>query len=105
MANAVAGVGATFFRWDGNDWLSVAEIRAITGPSTSKDVLNVTSLNTLDGYIEFTSGFANGGRIDLAMSFTRDGYEQFKEDFELSSSVYYGIQLADEYETFIRSEE
>lgn len=101
MADAIAGVGATFLRWDGNDWISVAEIRAIVGPSTSKDMLNVTSLTTLDGYNEFTSGFANGGTVSLAMSFTRDGYELFKEDFELSSSVYYGIQLADEYETFI----
>ena len=91
MSGAIAGVGAQFYRWNGNDWDAIAEVRAIVGPAMNKDTINVTSLDTIDGYDEFASGFINGGVISLAMSFTRSTYELFKQDFESEESQYYGI--------------
>jgi predicted secreted protein len=101
MANAIAGVGTQFYRWNGDDWFAIAEVRAIVGPSMSKDTVNVTSLDTQDGYNEFVSGFANGGIISLAMSFTRENFELFKTDFEAANLVYYGIMFPDEEHTFL----
>jgi len=98
---SIAGVGAQFYRWDGNDWESIAEVRAIVGPSMNKDTIDVTSLDTADGYNKFTAGFLNGGEISLAMSFTRLNYELFKNDFEDSDARFYGIMLPDEEETFL----
>jgi hypothetical protein len=101
MSGPIVGVGAQFYRWDGNDWEAIAEVRAIVGPSMNKDTINVTSLDTADGYNEFTSGFLNGGEISLAMSFTRTYYELFKTDFEANISCFYGIMLPDEEQTFL----
>lgn len=97
---SIAGVGAQFYRWDGNDWEAIAEVRAIVGPSLGKDVINTTSLDTEVGYNEYISGFVNGGEVSLAMSFTRANYELFKSDFESSDSYHYGIMLPDDEQTF-----
>lgn len=97
---AIAGVGTIFYRWSGTDWDVIAEVRAIIGPSINKDTINVTSLETEIGYNEFISGFANGGEVSLAMSFTRDTYELFKVDFEDKESHHYGIMLPDVDSTF-----
>lgn len=101
MSGAITGVGTIFYRWTNGDWSPIAEVRAIVGPAMSKDTINVTSLDTAEGYNEFTSGFINGGEISLALSFTRENYELFKQDFESADSQYYGILLPDDEETFI----
>ena len=98
---AIAGVGTGFYRWNGDEWIPIAEVRAIVGPAMSKDAINVTSLDTEVGYNEFVSGFANGGVVSLALSFTRFGYELFKNDFESFTPYYYGIQLPDDDFTFL----
>jgi len=101
MSGAIAGVGAQFYRWDGTDWDAIAEVRAIIGPSANRDTVDVTSLDTQEGYREFTAGFCDGGVVSLAVSFTRDTYELFRADFESNSSHFYGIMLADEDQTFL----
>jgi len=92
---AVAGVGTEFRRWNGSAWTQLAEINSITGPTMTRDFIDVTSLDSTGGYREFITGFRDAGTISLAMNFTRDSYDIFQDDFESPDAHYYEIVLPD----------
>lgn len=94
-STAIAGVGTSFKRWSGSAWVAIAEINSITGPSMSRDTIDVTSLDSTGGYREFITGFRNAGTVVLAMNFTRDTYEQMLSDFESNTIQNYQIVLPD----------
>lgn len=97
MSNAIAGVKTLFRRWDSATaaWENVAEINSITGPSMSRDTIDVTSLDSTGGYREFITGFRNPGTVTLAMNFTRETYDMMKSDFESDTAGNYEIVLPD----------
>jgi len=95
MSNAVSGVGTQFRRWNGSAWANLAEINSITGPTMTRDFIDVTSLDSTGGYREFIAGFRDAGTISLSMNFTRATYDAFKADFEDPSSHFYEICLSD----------
>ena len=101
---ATAGVGTKFRRWSGSNWVNIAEINSITGPSMSRDTIDVTSLDSTGGYREFITGFRNAGTVALAMNFTRDTYDLMKLDFESNTLVNYEIILPDVEETTLEFE-
>lgn len=95
-SQATAGVGAQFRRWSGTAWVEIAEIMNISGPSASRDTIDVTSLGSTGGYREFIGGFRDGGTITLSMIFRRDTYETMKTDFESDTLQNYEIVLPDD---------
>jgi predicted secreted protein len=99
MSNAIAGVGTKFRRWNGSNWVDIAEINSISGPNKSRDVIDVTSLDTIGGYKEFIAGFRDGGTVALPMNFTRAGYELMNTDFESDDLQNYEILLPDDEAT------
>lgn len=103
MSNAIAGVGVEFRRWNTTTgaWEQQAEINSISGPSPTRDTIDVTSLDSTDGYREFIGGFRDGGAVQLTMNFTRDTYDNAKADFESDSSVSYEIAFPDAENTTI----
>ena len=94
-SKAIAGVGTKFKRWNGSAWVDIAEINSITGPSMSRDTIDVTSLDSTGGYREFIPGFRNAGTVVLAMNFTRATYETMLNDFESNTIQNYQIVLPD----------
>lgn len=100
-SNAVAGVGAQFRRWDADAtsaagaWVAIAEVTAISGPDKSRETIDVTSLDSTDGYREFIAGFRDAGSVSLSMNFTRDTYETMNADFESDTKINYEIVLPD----------
>lgn len=94
-SNAIAGVGAVFKRGEA----SVAEIISITGPNLTRGTIDVTSLDSTNGYREFIAGFRDGGEVTLSMSFTRDTWDDFKDDFDSDENVSYSIVMPDTGET------
>ena len=99
MSNAVAGVGTIFRRWSGSGWVNIAEVNSISGPTMTRDTIDVTSLDSTGGYREFIGGFRDGGTISLAMNFTRSTYDSMKADFEDANSHNYEIVLSDDENT------
>jgi predicted secreted protein len=92
---AISGVGTHFQRAtaDTSDptFASIAEVNSISGPSLSRDTIDVTSLDSTSGYREFIGGFRDGGEVSLEMNFTKDGFTDMKTDFESASLWDYRI--------------
>ncbi|KKL64286.1 hypothetical protein LCGC14_2166540 [marine sediment metagenome] len=103
-SQATAGVGTTFRRWDGTNWVEIAEIKQITGPGKTRTTIDVTSLDSTGGYNEFIGGFRDGGTVVLAMIFRRDTYEIMDGDFESNVLRNYEIYLPDDEFTSIEFE-
>ena len=101
---AIAGVGTVFQRWDGNVWVTIADINAIVGPSAKRDNIDITSFDTEEGYREFIAGFKDGDEVALNMSFTRDTFEIMVNDFLDDTYQYYQILFPDVDETTIAFE-
>jgi predicted secreted protein len=61
MTNAISGFG-TILVWNYNRLL---EMTSISGPSQSRDTIDVTSHDSLDMYREFIAGPASGGEVSV----------------------------------------
>ena len=99
MSNAIGGVGTTFERWTGSSWVAIAEVVSISGPSKSRETIDVTSLDSTGGYREYIGSFRDGGTVELGMNFTRTTYETMNDDFEDEEAQQYRIVLPDAVET------
>lgn len=105
MSNAISGLGTKFLRWDSSapagssDWQTIAEIISISGPTMTREFIDVTSLDSTGGYREFIAGFRDGGTVTLNMNFTSATYSIMKDDFEDRDSQFYEIVLPDENST------
>jgi len=104
MSDAVNAVGTVFQRWSGTAWVTIAEVKSVTGPGMSRDVIEVTSLNSTDGYKEFIAGFRDAGTVGITTNYTRAGYDLFKADFEDDGLQNYQIVLSDADATSIEFE-
>jgi predicted secreted protein len=93
---AIAGVGTLFRRWTGTAWETVAEITNITGPSMSRETIDVTSLDTTGGFREFIPSFKDPGTVNLTMNFTQDGILAMNTDFNSALPTWYEIVLPDD---------
>lgn len=95
MSNAFSGVGSKFRRWNGTAWVAIAEVKSISGPTMSREMIDVTSLDSTGGYREFIPSFRDGGTITLSINYTYTGYKLLKQDFQSDELVNYEIILAD----------
>lgn len=96
-SNAFAGVGTTFKRAG----VAVAEVNSITGPNSTRNQIDVTSLDSTGGYKEFIGGFRDGGEVTLNMNFTKATYGLMQNDFEDDALVAYLVTLSDASATTI----
>lgn len=96
MSNAISGVGTIIQKWDGSSsWDAIAEVTNISGPGMTRDLIEVTSLDSVGGWREFISGFRDGGTVVLSMNYTRAGLDSFFADFESDEKTNYEIILPD----------
>ena len=94
-SNAFSGVGTVFQRWNGSSWDAIAEVTAISGPTMSRETIDVTSLDSTGGYREFIASFRDPGTVQLTMNFTNATYTTMKTDFENDTAQNYEIVLSD----------
>lgn len=88
-SNAFAGVGTVFKRGE----VAVAEITAISGPNITRGTIDVTNLDSTNGYREFIGAFRDGGEVTLSMNFTMETWQDFKDDIDNDDPVAYSIVL------------
>jgi len=95
MSNAFSGVGTKFRRYNGSDWVDMTEVKSIQGPSMTREMIDVTTLDSTGGYREFIPSFRDAGTVTLAMFFTYTGYIALKADFESDTMQQYQVLLPD----------
>src|SRR3972149_3346383 len=97
MSNAFSGVGSKFRRWNVTSgiWEAVAEVKTISGPTMSREMIDVTNLDSTGGYREFIPSFRDGGTVTLSMNYTFAGYLLLKQDFQSDVLINYEILLSD----------
>jgi predicted secreted protein len=103
-SSAISSMGAKFYRYVGTIWVAVAEITGIDGPSKSRETIDVTTLDSADGYREVIGDLRDGGTVSLSMNFKRAEYDLMATDFESDSVANYAIVLADTDRTAIEFE-
>lgn len=54
---------------DGSGWTTIAEVTAIHGPGLKRDMIDVTSHDSIDGWREFVAGLADGGEVTFDINF------------------------------------
>lgn len=96
-SNAFAGVGTIFKR----GIVAVAEVISISGPNVSRAHIDVTNLDSIDGYREFIAGFRDAGEVTLTMNFTFATWQDFKDDIDNDDAVAYSIELPNTEGTII----
>jgi len=94
-STAVSGIGAAFNRYSGSAWVALAEVSNISGPSKSRETIDVTSFDSTGGYREFIGSLRDGGEVSLNMNFTAAAYEIMNDDFEDDDLQQYQIVLPD----------
>lgn len=98
MSQAILGLGTSFRRWDGSDYVHISEIINIAPQAKSRDTPEVTTLDSTDGYRDFMSGLRDGGVVTFTMIFRRDTYNIIDTDFESDDLQNYEIYLSQDPE-------
>lgn len=95
QSKAITGQGTIFKRND----VPIGEINSIDGPTKSRETIEVTRLEDVDGYRQYIAGLCEPGTVTLNMNFTRENYDLLNADFESDTIQTYAIELPDEDET------
>jgi predicted secreted protein len=69
MSNAIAGPGFLLQVLVGATYTTVAEVKDITGPATSVDVVDVTNQDSPDNYQEMIPTLKKGGQASFDVNF------------------------------------
>jgi len=103
---AFTGIGTVFYRQNPSTsaWEVIANINSISGPSSSRETVDVTTLDSTGGYREFIGSLRDPGDISLSMNFLVATYTTMKEDFESSTLRNYRIVLSDTDSTTLEFE-
>lgn len=94
---AFTGKGTIFNRYNTGTsaYEPIANINSISGPSSSRETVDVTTLDSEGGYREFIGSLRDAGDISLNMNFDATTYALMKADFESDTIQKYQIVLPD----------
>jgi len=94
-SNAISSLGVKFYRWDTSDWVAIAEVSSIDGPTKTRETIDVTALDSTGGYREFVPDLRDGGTVSLSMNFTNATYVIMNDDFEDNTKQNYCVWIPD----------
>lgn len=88
---ALSSQGTKFYRGS----VAIGEINSISGPTKSRETIDVTRLEDDDGYRRFIGSLRDPGEITLNMNFVRANYDTLDADYGSDDLVEYSIELPD----------
>jgi predicted secreted protein len=78
---------------DGITYTSIPECKGIAIPAVETEYIDVTSLDSPNGFREFIKGMKDAGSISVPCGYTADGYEQQIADQDAADAIYYEVIL------------
>lgn len=96
MSDAISGVGSQFKRGDSATaevFTAVGEVTSISGPSFSREMIDVSTVDSANAFREKITGFRDAGQVQLQLNYNSVGYALFYADFLLDTPVNYQIVL------------
>lgn len=93
---AITGIATKFQRHNGSEFQDVARVFGLSGPSMSREIIDVTTYDSIDGYREKIGGLRDGGQITFTLNYRRSTYIIFKQAFEKDEPEQYRVVLPDE---------
>jgi predicted secreted protein len=96
-SNAIGAVGLKFYRKDPTSGIyeTLAEVTSVSGPTKTRETIDVTNFDSDGGYREFVASFRDGGEVSLDMNFTNATYKKIDEDFDSDDKNQYRITFPD----------
>lgn len=97
LSNVKAVAGTTFQRYDGTNWVDIAEISDIDGPEDKASLINVTTTLSPNNQEEYIPGQLSTGAVKLMMNLVPQdpGYIQLKADIDNRTRAQYRIKAGD----------
>jgi predicted secreted protein len=79
----------------------VGQLTSLSGPTQSKETIDVTSFDSKGGYREFIDGFKDGGEISCDMNFTAAAFQEMQTLFNMNDDIHWKISLPNAEKTEI----
>jgi predicted secreted protein len=76
-------------------YTAISEINSITFDGMTRELIEVTSLDSVAGWREFIAGFRDGGNIAMNMNFTQAGYFDLLDLFNTDEAENFRLVLSD----------
>jgi len=95
---AISGVGTIFAKKAAGSsvvYTPIAEVKNIEGPSASRAFLDSTTLDAVDGWRTYISGFKDLGTLTMTLNYTKAGYSALLADLGSDVASNYKITLPD----------
>lgn len=77
----------------GTTWVNVPEAKGIIVPTTQTDYVEVTSLDSPNGFREFIPGLRDAGEVSFSANFTSNGYAEMLADQNSRALIKYRSTL------------
>ncbi len=68
------GFGTKLYRMSGTNSTAIAGITKVGGPSMEGKDIDVTDMDSTNGFMEFLPGIVNGGEVDLEMNYIKTDF-------------------------------
>lgn len=94
MSEQIIAYGASVKRsTDGITFTAIPECKGIAIPATEQEYIDVTSLDSPNGFREYIRGMKDAGNVTVPCGYTADGYEQQLADEAAAGAIYYEVIL------------
>ncbi len=95
MTSAIIAYGATIERSANGStgWAEIPEVTGVAIPATERDYVDVTSLDSTNGFREYIPGLKDAGSIAVPANYTHNGYQQQLADQDSGALFYYRVTL------------
>lgn len=95
-SGAISGVGSQFKRGDSATvevFTAMGEVTGISGPNFSREMIDVSTVDSVNAFREKISGFRDAGAVVIQFNYNKVGYQLLYADFLLDTPVNYQVVL------------
>lgn len=79
---------------NGTTWTRIAKVKAFGIPQVNQDFQETTSLDSPDGFREYTKGLKDIGEVTIQASYSPAEYETQLADQAFADPIYYRVTMA-----------